>query len=86
MNGLWIEAFGIVGGMITAVSFVPQILKLLRERDAQAVSTKMFIATCCSFSLWTTYGVMIGSWTVTISNAVSLVLAATILTLKLRFG
>lgn len=67
-------------------SFVPQIVKILRERDAASVSLHMYVVTVTGFVLWTSYGVLIGSWPIWLSNAVNLVLAATILALRARYG
>lgn len=67
-------------------SFVPQIVKIIRERDASAVSLRMYAVTVTGFALWIAYGVMIASWPVAGSNAVCLALSATILMLKWRFG
>lgn len=66
-------------------SFVPQILKILRERDASSVSLRMYAVTVTGFSLWVAYGVLTGGWPVIGANAVCLVLSATILALKWRF-
>jgi MtN3 and saliva related transmembrane protein len=65
-------------------SFVPQILKILRERDAEAVSLRMYLVTVTGFVLWIAYGLLLGSWPVYISNGVNLVLAGAILALKWR--
>jgi MtN3 and saliva related transmembrane protein len=67
-------------------SFVPQILKIWRERDASSVSLRMYAVTVTGFTLWVVYGALIGSWPVTGSNVVCLLLSATILALKWRFG
>jgi MtN3 and saliva related transmembrane protein len=66
-------------------SFVPQILKIWRERDASSVSLRMYAVTVTGFTLWTAYGVLIRSWPVIGANAVCLALSATILVLKRRF-
>lgn len=67
-------------------SFVPQIMKIVRERDASGVALRMYAVTIVGFACWTTYGVLSGSWPVTVANAVCLALTATILALRLRFG
>ncbi|MGQ0531090.1 MAG: SemiSWEET family sugar transporter [Caulobacteraceae bacterium] len=81
-----INAFGVVVGLCSMASFVPQIVKILRERDASSVSLHMYAVTTVGFVCWTTYGVLSGSWPVTLANAVCLCLAITILVLRLRFG
>ena len=50
-------------------SFTPQIVKILRERDASSVSLRMYVVTVTGFSLWTAYGVLTHSWPVAASNA-----------------
>ena len=67
-------------------SFVPQIAKIVRERDASSVSLKMYIVTVTGFGLWIAYGVMIGGWPIVASNAVCLILSAIILMLKWRYS
>ncbi|WP_436052827.1 SemiSWEET family sugar transporter [Phenylobacterium sp. LjRoot225] len=76
---------GTGAALCSMASFVPQILKILRERDASAVSLRMYAVTVTGFSLWIAYGVMIDSWPIIGSNAVCLALSATILVLKWRF-
>jgi MtN3 and saliva related transmembrane protein len=46
----------------------------------------MYAVTVTGFSLWTAYGLMIGSWPIAASNVVCLSLSATILVLKWRFS
>ena len=65
-------------------SFVPQIVKIWRERDASSVSLRMYVVTVTGFVLWTTYGALTGSWPVIVSNAICLMLSAAILALLLR--
>ena len=86
MSKLLIDVVGVAAGLCSMSSFVPQIVKILRERDAESVSLRMYIVTVTGFVLWTTYGALLGSWPVWISNAVNLSLAAAILALKLRYG
>jgi len=81
-----INTFGVAAGLCSMASFVPQILKIVRERDASGISLRMYAVTTVGFVCWTTYGWLSGSWPVTLANAVCLVLVLTILALRLRFG
>lgn len=81
-----INTFGVAAGLCSMASFVPQILKIVRERDASGISLRMYAVTTVGFICWTTYGWLSGSWPVTLANAVCLVLVLTILALRLRFG
>jgi MtN3 and saliva related transmembrane protein len=84
---LWlINAFGVVAGLCSMGSFIPQIVKILRTRDASGVSLRMYMVTIVGFICWTVYGLLSGSWPVTAANAICLVLVSTIFALRLRFG
>jgi MtN3 and saliva related transmembrane protein len=76
---------GTGAALCSMASFVPQILKIVRERDASSVSLHMYAVTVTGFSLWIAYGVMTTSWPVVGSNVVCLILSAAILVLKWRF-
>ncbi|MFN3536309.1 MAG: SemiSWEET family sugar transporter [Brevundimonas sp.] len=82
---LLINVIGTGAALCTITSFVPQILKIIREREASSVSLRMYALTVCAFSLWTIYGVMMGAWPLVAANSVSLTLAITALVCKWRF-
>ena len=49
-----IDAFGVTAGCCSMLSFIPQIVKkMLRERDAEGVSLKMYAVTIFGFLCWT---------------------------------
>ena len=75
---------GTVAGICSCTSFVPQVLKVWRERDTDAISLRMYIVTVTAFSLWITYGALIGSFPVVFFNGLSLALSATVLAFKIR--
>ena len=77
---------GTGAALCSMASFVPQILKIWRERDASSVSFRMYLVTVTGFALWIGYGVLIGSWPVAVSNVICLVMSGAILVLKLRFS
>jgi MtN3 and saliva related transmembrane protein len=76
---------GTGAALCSMTSFVPQIIKIWRERDASSVSLRMYAVTVTGFTLWTIYGFLTSSWPVVGSNVVCLILSATILVLKWRF-
>lgn len=79
------DLIGAGAAVCSMASFVPQIAKIRRERDASSVSLKMYAVTVTGFSLWIAYGFLIGSWPIAGSNMVCLALSGTILFLKWRF-
>jgi MtN3 and saliva related transmembrane protein len=86
MDPLLINALGVAAAVCSMSSFVPQVVKIWREKHAGSVSLRMYVVTVTGFTLWTVYGVLLESWPLVGSNAVCLVLAAAILALKLRYS
>lgn len=76
---------GTLAALLSIGSFAPQIIKTWRERDASAVSLRMYVITVAGFGCWLTYGVMIQAWPVILSNLACLLMAGAMLALKLRF-
>ena len=79
------NVLGAGAALCSMASFVPQIVKIRRERDASSVSLRMYAVTVTGFTLWIIYGVLIASWPVIGANSVCLALSATILVLKWRY-
>ena len=80
------DIVGSVAALCSMSSFAPQIAKILRDRDAAEVSLKMYLVTVAGFGLWSGYGVLTGSWPVTVSNLICLGMAGAVLALKWRFS
>ncbi len=75
---------GVIAGLCSTSSFVPQVVKAWREGNTEAISKRMYIVTVSAFTLWIVYGVMIESWPIIAFNAASLALSGAILVLKVR--
>lgn len=84
MRSIWADLVGVGAALCSMTSFVPQILKILRERDASSVSLRMYLITVTGFALWIAYGLSVGSWPVAASNTVRLLLSGVVLALKWR--
>lgn len=76
---------GIAAGSLTTLAFLPQVIKTWRTRSTHDISLGMFLLFSTGLVLWLIYGVWIGSWPIIIANAITLVLALTILYFKLRY-
>lgn len=85
LDPIYVNVVGTLAALCSIVSFVPQIVKIVRERDASSVSLRMYFVTVTGFALWVTYGTMLESWPLIVANTANLVLAATILVLKYRY-
>ena len=74
---------GYLAASLTTLSFVPQALLTLRTRDVHGISAGMYGVFTLGVALWLAYGWRLGDWPIIIANAVTLLLAATILLTKL---
>lgn len=74
---------GYAAATLTTASFVPQALLTLRTRDVSGISLGMYSAFTAGVALWLMYGWRLGEWPIIVANALTLVLAATILTTKI---
>ena len=86
MTSLLVTMIGSGAALCSMASFAPQLVKILRDHDASAVSLKMFVLTVVGFALWIAYGLLLGSWPLVASNLVCLGLSAAILAAKWRFS
>jgi MtN3 and saliva related transmembrane protein len=80
-----VQIVGVGAALCSTTSFAPQLLKLWREKTGEAVSVRMYALTVTGFSLWSVYGLLLGSWPLVLSNVISLALSCAILLLKLRY-
>jgi MtN3 and saliva related transmembrane protein len=80
------DVVGTVAALCSMTSFAPQIAKIWRDRDASEISLSMYLVTVTGFGLWSGYGLLIGSWPVTASNLICLVMSGAVLALKWRFS
>ncbi len=79
-----IEIVGIIAGILTTASFVPQVVKILKTNDAKSISLGMYTMFSAGVFLWLIYGFLIGSISMIICNAVTLPLALVILYKKVK--
>jgi MtN3 and saliva related transmembrane protein len=81
-----IDIVGASGAALTTVCWLPQALKVIREKETRALSLLATAAFTLGVVLWLIYGLAIHDWPLIGSNAVTLALMAPILVLKLRYG
>jgi MtN3 and saliva related transmembrane protein len=83
MNAHWI---GALASVLTTIAFVPQVWRVWKTRSARDLSLPMYLIFTTGVALWLVYGVMLGSWPIVVGNAITVVLAGTVLAMKLKFG
>jgi MtN3 and saliva related transmembrane protein len=81
-----VTAVGLLAAVLTTAAFVPQVVKTWRTRSTADISLEMFLILVAGIIAWLTYGALIRDVPLILANAVTLLLAGTILFFKLRNG
>lgn len=79
------EIIGYCAAILTTGSFVPQAWHTFSTRDVSGISLGMYSVFTLGVACWLVYGLLLGAWPVVIANAITLLLAAAILLMKLRY-
>ena len=85
MHFSYIDLIGYLAAFGTTISFLPQAVKTIRTKDTSGISLSMYALFTIGTILWLTYGILSGSWPVTVANAVTAVFASIILAYKVRY-
>ena len=81
-----VNLLGLTAGGLTTASFLPQVIKTWKTKSAEDISYGMFAMFGTGVFLWLLYGFATASAPIIASNAVTLILAISILVLKFRFA
>ncbi len=76
---------GDMAAFCTTISFLPQAIKSIQTKDTSGISLPMYVIFTSGTLFWLIYGVNIGSYQVSIANAVTLLFASIILVYKIRY-
>jgi MtN3 and saliva related transmembrane protein len=70
---------GIIAGILTSAAMVPQLIKVLKEKNADDISWVMLLVLISGLSLWVWYGFLQDELPIILSNAFSVLLNITLL-------
>jgi len=77
---------GSAAAALTTTSFIPQAVRIFRTRHTTDISLGMYTLFTLGVTLWLTYGIQLSSWPIIVANSVTLLLAGTVLAMKIKFG
>jgi MtN3 and saliva related transmembrane protein len=80
------EHMGFVAGILTTISFVPQVIRVYRNKSGRDVSAWMMLLMAVGTMLWLIYGIMIGGMPLVAANSVTFTLVVIIFILKLYYA
>ena len=77
------EMIGYLAATLTTASFLPQAILTIRTRDTESLSLSMYSMFTLGVLCWLIYGVYIADKAIIFANAITFVLAASILSFKI---
>ena len=80
------QIVGIGAGVMTAVSMLPQLIKIIKEKKADDVSIVMLVILNTGLILWSIYGFMRDDMPIIVTNCFSILLNITVLVLRIKFS
>jgi MtN3 and saliva related transmembrane protein len=81
-----VELLGYAASLASGGAFLPQAIRALRTRQTGDLSLSSVALGAAGTVMWSSYGIMIGSGPVTLSNLVVMPFALATLVMKLRHG
>ena len=81
----FVEILGFIAGAYTTAAFLPQVFHVWRTRSAADISLGMYCVFLLGVFLWLAYGIIVSALSMIIANGITLLLAGSVLFMKLRF-
>ncbi len=81
-----LDLTGTAGATLTTICWLPQAVKVIREKDTRSLSLLATLAFTLGIALWLAYGIGRGEWPLIAANGVTLALMLPIVAMKLRYG
>ena len=76
---------GITAGILTSISMLPHLLKVIKEKTVEDLSLPMIIILITGLSLWVWYGIIKNELPIIFSNAFAVIVNLFLLSYYLRF-
>lgn len=83
MTGVEILGYGACA--VTALTFLPQVIKTWKEKSAKNVSLMMFVIAFINEVMWIAYGVLQNDRVIIITNVIMITMCSIMISLKLKY-
>jgi MtN3 and saliva related transmembrane protein len=83
---LSIEYLGLIGGFLTTICYVPQIIRIYKLKSARDISLPFTSMLFIGVIIWLIYGIILKLVPIIIWNSIGVVIIFTLLLSKLKFG
>ena len=83
---IYVDILGYIAGILVVISLIPQVIKSLKTKSTKDISLLRYIIYITGLILWIIYAILIKNGPVAIMNFIGLLLAVSILFLKVKHG
>ncbi|AYM99761.1 SemiSWEET transporter [Chryseobacterium sp. 3008163] len=80
-----VNILGIVAGFLTSIAMIPQLIKVIKEKNVEDLSWVMILVLICGLSLWVWYGFIQDELPIILSNAFAVLVNLTLFICYLLF-
>ena len=81
----YIQAVGIIAGILTAASMLPQLIKTYKKKEADDISWIMLLVLMSGISAWIYYGILRKDMPLIVTNSFSLLLNLVLMCLRWKY-
>ena len=81
-----IDTLGFIAGTVSAIVFLPQVIKTYQTKSVKDISFLMFSLATLSVVLWLAYGIILRNKPIIFTNGCVLILSLIMLYFKIRYG
>jgi MtN3 and saliva related transmembrane protein len=81
----YIQLIGMIAGILTSMSLMPQLIKTFKTKTAEEISLVMLFTLMLGIALWIYYGILRKDIPIIITNAFSFLLNVTLIGLRLKY-
>jgi MtN3 and saliva related transmembrane protein len=75
---------GNIAAVLTSISFLPQVIKIIKTKDTKSISLPMYILFVLGITLWLIYGILKNDFPIIMANIVTIIFASIILFYKIK--
>lgn len=79
------QYIGLIAAALTTLSFIPQVIKVLRTKDTSGISLIMYSLFVLGVFLWIIHGIIIRDVPIIMANCFTLVLSSIVLAYKIKY-
>ena len=79
------NTLGVIAGILTSVAMLPQLIKVLKEKNVEDISWLMTATLITGLSLWVWFGILKEEWSIILSNGFAVLVNVVLLFCLIKY-